>query len=81
MKEMKEIIIIIIKQEYFQRVNRICKKQLHSKNLIKAINTYAIPVLTYSFGIIKWSQTDINRIEIKTRTIIQNIATYTPSRQ
>lgn len=45
----------------------MCKKQLFSRNLFKAINTYAIPVLTYSFGIIKWSQTDINNIEIKTR--------------
>jgi len=31
--------------------------------MIKAINTYAIPVLTYSFGVIKWSISDIQDVE------------------
>nr|CAI5828319.1 unnamed protein product [Callosobruchus analis] len=38
------------------------------KNLTKTINTFAIPVLTYSFGIIKWSHTDIENIHILIRT-------------
>ncbi|VEN54308.1 unnamed protein product [Callosobruchus maculatus] len=38
------------------------------KNLTKATNTFAIPVLTYSFGIIKWSHTDIENIQIFIRT-------------
>lgn len=59
-----------LKQEYKNRVNAICRSQLSGKKLIKAINTYAIPVLTYSFGIIKWTKTDINSLEINTRTIL-----------
>jgi hypothetical protein len=55
--------------EYKKRVNSICKSQLTSKHLIKAINSYAIPVLTYSFGVIKWTKTDIRHVEIATRTI------------
>jgi hypothetical protein len=39
------------------------KSQLYSKNLIKAINTYAIPILTYSFGIINWKKTDLKNIQ------------------
>lgn len=57
-------------EEYTRRLNKICKKCLFSKNLFKAINSYAIPVLTYSFGVIKWSRTDINQLEIKTRMIL-----------
>ncbi|XP_064076354.1 uncharacterized protein LOC135194637 [Vanessa tameamea] len=56
--------------EYIKRVNQLCKKHLYSRNLIRAINTFAIPVLTYSFGIIKWSQTDIKKLEIKTRVTL-----------
>ena len=56
--------------EFTKRVNAICKRQLHSKNLFKAINAYAIPVLTYTFGVIKWTQTDIKRLQIKTRTTL-----------
>lgn len=29
------------------------------KNTTKAVNTYAIPVATYSFGIVKWTPTDL----------------------
>lgn len=56
--------------EYKRRINAICKTQLSAKHLTKAINTYAIPVLTYSFGIIKWTKTDVQQIERTTRTTL-----------
>nr|CAI5864221.1 unnamed protein product [Callosobruchus analis] len=55
-------------QEFRDRLTKLLKTQLNSKNLTKAINTFAIPVLTYSFGIIKWSHTDIENINILIRT-------------
>ena len=48
-----------LKAEFKNRLVRLLKTKLNSKNLTKAINTYAIPMLTYSFGIIKWTHTDI----------------------
>ncbi|KAL4720164.1 hypothetical protein ACJJTC_008346 [Scirpophaga incertulas] len=59
-----------ITAEYKRRINTICKTQLYAKNLFKAINTYAIPVLTYSFGVIKWTKTDIEQLERLTRTTL-----------
>ncbi|KAL0883753.1 hypothetical protein ABMA27_015858 [Loxostege sticticalis] len=59
-----------LKTEYYQRIHSICNKQLYSKNLFKAINTYAIPILTYSFGVIKWTNSELQALEIKTRTIL-----------
>ncbi|CAK1579741.1 unnamed protein product [Parnassius mnemosyne] len=56
--------------EYKRRLNAVCKKQLSGKHLIKAINTFAIPVLTYSFGVIKWSKTDTEQLERTTRTTL-----------
>jgi len=35
------------------------KTNLNGKNTIKAINTYANPVLTFSFGAVKWTPTDV----------------------
>jgi len=52
-----------IKKTLNQRVIKILKSQLNSNNKFKAINTWAIPVLTYSFGIIKWSKTELETIE------------------
>ncbi|KAL0810623.1 hypothetical protein ABMA28_010737 [Loxostege sticticalis] len=50
-------------QQFKHRLNSICKSQLYSRNLVKAINSYAIPILTYSFGIINWTQTDLINIQ------------------
>nr|CAH7762385.1 unnamed protein product [Callosobruchus chinensis] len=55
-------------QEFRDRLIRLLKTKLNSRDLTKAINTFAIPVLTYSFGIIKWSHTDIENIHILIRT-------------
>jgi hypothetical protein len=46
-----------------KRLRIICKSYLNTANKIKAINTYAIPILTYSFGIISWSNTDLDSLE------------------
>lgn len=73
-QQLKGLDHITIKQsltsEYKKRINAICKTKLSGKHLIKALNTYAIPILTYSFGIIKWSKTDIEQIERITRTTL-----------
>nr|CAI5833294.1 unnamed protein product [Callosobruchus analis] len=57
----------ILTQEFRDRLIKLLKTKLNSRNLTKAINTFAIPVLTYSFGIIKWSHTDIENIHILMR--------------
>lgn len=44
------------------------KTKLYGKNLVKAINTFAIPVLTYSYGIISWTQTELAALNRQIRT-------------
>lgn len=36
--------------------------------MVRAINTFAIPVLSYSFGIVTWSRTDLEALQRKVRT-------------
>ncbi|CAK1595089.1 unnamed protein product [Parnassius mnemosyne] len=68
-----------LSNEYFRRLNLICKKQLNSRNLFKAINTFAIPILTYSFGVIKWwTQTELNALDRKVRTIMTSHRVHHP---
>jgi hypothetical protein len=40
-------------KEYLIHTKSILKTKLNGKNMIKATNTYATPVLTFSFGIVK----------------------------
>ena len=61
--EMKER----IRKECIRRVRAINKTELNAKNKIEAINTLALPVVTYSFNIINWNLEDIRRIDRKLR--------------
>jgi hypothetical protein len=56
--------------EYLTRTKSILKTKLNGKNTIKAINTYAIPVLTFSFGIAKWTPTDLENLQIRTTALL-----------
>ena len=49
----------ILMQEYKRRVRKLLRTKLTSRNLILAINTYAVPLLRYSGGIIKWTQAEL----------------------
>lgn len=52
---------------YLQRIRALLRSKLSAKNMAKAINTYAVSALSYSFGIIKWTNTDLEDLNIKTR--------------
>jgi D-mannonate dehydratase len=54
-----------ITKEFQNRLNTILKTELNGRNTIKAINTFAIPILCYTFGIIKWTVTDLDRLQRK----------------
>ena len=59
-----------IRKECYRRIRAILKTELNSANLIEAINTLAIPVVTYSFNIINWTLSDIKKIDVKIRKLM-----------
>lgn len=50
-------------KKFSHRLNLILKTHLNSRNTVKAINTFAIPILTYSFGIIQWSKSEMKKLQ------------------
>jgi len=50
-----------LKQEYSRGLRIILKSELNARNKITAIGALAIPVLRYSFGIIKWRIEEIKK--------------------
>ena len=60
-----------LQKEYFTRVKKILKTSLNSKNTIDAINTFAVPALSYGFPILDWSITDLSNIDQETRNILK----------
>jgi len=57
-------------EEYLKCTKGILKTKLNGKNMIKAINTHTNPVLTFSFGIVKWTPTDLENLQTKMRTLL-----------
>lgn len=51
-----------------KRVTAVLKTELYSKSKINAINAWAIPAVTYSFGVVKWTSTDLERLDRLIRT-------------
>lgn len=62
-KKIKESVIT----ELLVRLHSLLRTKLNSLNLMKAINTYAIPAISFSFGIVKWTATDLDDINTKIR--------------
>jgi len=68
-------------EEYLNRTKSILKTKLNGKNTINAINTYATPVLTFSFGIVKWTPTDLENLQTKMRTLLMRYTFHHPMLQ
>ena len=56
-----------IRKECIRRVRSIMKTELNSKNRVTAINTLAIPVVSYSFNIINWNLSELMKLDTKIR--------------
>ena len=59
-----------IGKECYRRVHAILKTELNSANRIEAINTLAIPVVTYSFNIVNWTLSDIKKMDTRIRKLM-----------
>ena len=61
---------IDIRKEYFSRVKAILKSKLNSGHIVKAMNTWAVPVVRYSGGIVEWTKEELENIDRKTRKLM-----------
>eukprot|EP00957_Ditylum_brightwellii_P075128 5708835-Ditylum_brightwellii.AAC.1 len=66
MKEVKEL----TKKEYASRVRTILQADMNEDHMMMAICAYAIPVLQYTFGIMKWTKRELRKLDVKTRKML-----------
>jgi hypothetical protein len=59
-----------LKKEYIRRLRLILSTELSAKNKMQAIGSLVIQVLRNSFGIIKWHQEEIQKLDRKTRKML-----------
>ena len=56
-----------IRKEYKRRIKLVLKSELNARNKIAAINTLAVPVILYSYGVIDWKLDEIQDLDRMTR--------------
>ena len=56
-----------IGKEYKRRIKLVLKSEMNARNNIAAINTLAVPVILYSYGVIDWKLDEIQDLDRMTR--------------
>ena len=64
--EMKEKIL----KEYFRRTRKLLETKLSSRNLIKGINTWVVPLVRYSLPFLKWTRDELKQMDERTRKLM-----------
>ena len=59
-----------VSNEYKRRVRKILETKLNGGNIIKGINTWAIPVLRYSAAFLHWTKAELQEMDRRTRKLL-----------
>ena len=59
-----------IQKEYLRRTRKLLETKLSSRNLIKGINTWAVPLIRYSGPFLKWTRDELKQIDQRTRKLM-----------
>ena len=54
-------------KEYYKRVRGVLKSKLNGRNVINAINIWAVATVLYGTGIINWNKGKLDKIDRQTR--------------
>ena len=59
-----------IKKEYLRRTRKLLETKLHSRNLIKGINTRAVLLIRYLGPFLKWTREEPKEMDQRTRKLM-----------
>ena len=59
-----------IRKEYLRRTRKLLETKLSSRNIIKGINTWAVPLIRYSGPFLKWTRDELKQMDQRTRKLM-----------
>ena len=59
-----------IRKEYLRRTRKLLETKLSSRNIIKGINTWAVPRVRYSGPFLKWTRDELKQMDQRTRKLM-----------
>ncbi|XP_045541510.1 uncharacterized protein LOC123723010 [Papilio machaon] len=60
----------LIKARFFGRLRKVLNSLLSGGNKFRAFNSWVMPSLTYSFGILRWTQTELDILDRRVRCML-----------
>ena len=63
---MQQQMKVLIQKEYLRRTKKILKSKLNGKNIVLAINSWAVSLMQYEAGIINWTDEELKALHRKT---------------
>lgn len=63
---------------FISRINKILQSKLNAKAMVTSMNTWAMPYLSYSFGVVKWFTSDLKAIDIQVRKLMTRHGIHHP---
>ncbi|XP_045480892.1 uncharacterized protein LOC123685281 [Harmonia axyridis] len=68
----------VFREKFLTRLRKVLQSKLNSKAMFNAINIWAIPCIEYSFGVIKWSTSDLQDLDRKARALLTRHGIHHP---
>ena len=59
-----------IQKEYIRKTRKLLDRKLSSRNLIKGINTWTVPIVSYSQPLLKWTRDELKQMDQRTRKLM-----------
>jgi hypothetical protein len=60
----------LVKREYFRRTRLALQSELNAGNTVRAIASWAVPVIRYTAGVVEWTVAELQEIDRKTRKLL-----------
>ena len=68
----------LLQERFFGRLRKVLKSLLSGGNKVRACNSWVMPLLMYSFGILKWTQTELDAIDRRVRSLLTAFRMHHP---
>ena len=67
-----------LQDRFFGRLKKVLNSLLTGGNKVRACNGWVMPLLIYSFGILKWTQTELDALDRRVRTLLTSYRMHHP---
>ena len=59
-----------LSKEYVKRVKKVIRSKLNGGNMVRVINSWAVSLLRYSGGVVRWTKVELMNLDRKTRQLL-----------